>query len=382
MMPLPPKKILLVTHSLATGGTDRVAMYLANGFSKYINTFMVHILWPSPSSPLLEMLDPAVTTSGCFRKSRGRTADLILSFPKFVRMVRGEAPDIMLATGNNNAWFTGLGYAFNPNPNRKLFVKITNPVIRTQGSALKNGLRKMGYALLFRGSAGILALSKGEADALSASFPQYAEKIKVVENPYVTDAMLRLGDNRATSELASESASKRGSTKMAVAIGRLHHQKNLPLLLRAWQRLNRGDARLVIVGEGPDKAALEELAETLGIANSVSFEGYQADITPYLRKADFLVLSSAYEGLPAVVLEAMAAGCPVVATDCFPAAGVLIGSTPLCHLVACDDIDGFSAAMAAALNGPRYHPDLALSAMPYQIEVAVKSHMRLMEISA
>jgi glycosyltransferase involved in cell wall biosynthesis len=364
---------MLVSHSLATGGTDRVAMYLANGFSKHIATKLTHILWPSTSSPLLEMLDPEVSTCGFFRETRGRTTDLIFSFPKFVRSVRRLAPDIMLATGNNNAWFTGLAFAFNPNPNRKLFVKITNPVIRTSGGKLINGLRRIGYDLLFRKCAGILALSDGEALQLSGFFPQHAAKIKVVENPYVTDAMLSIGMEREadTPEMA----------KTVIAIGRLHHQKNLPLLLRAWQKLGRNDARLVLVGEGPDRQALEQLAEASGIAGSVQFAGYQADITPFLRGADVLALSSSYEGLPAVVLEAMAAGCPIVATDCFPAARVLIGSAPLCHLVARDDIDGFAVALDAALNGPRYNADLALSAKPYQIEVAVKSHMRLMGIS-
>jgi glycosyltransferase involved in cell wall biosynthesis len=364
---------MLVTHSLATGGTDRVAMYLANGFAQHIDTNLTHILWPSASSPLFEMLDPAVTTCGYFRESRGRTKDMIFSFAKFARTVRRAAPDIMLATGNNNAWYTGLAFAFNPNPNRKLYVKITNPVIRARGGALVNALRRAGYGLLFRQCAGILALSDGEARQLSGAFPQYASKIKVVENPYVTDEMLRIGTAREATSSAT--------SKTVIALGRLHHQKNLPLLLRAWQKLDRNDARLVLVGEGPDKPALEQLAQTLGIAGSVQFAGYQSDITPYLREAHILALSSSYEGLPAVVLEAMAAGCPVVATDCFPAARTLLGMAPLCHLVARDDIDGLAAALNAALSGPRTHADLALSAKPYQIAVAVKSHMQLMNIN-
>ncbi|CDO37932.1 Glycosyltransferase involved in cell wall bisynthesis [Novosphingobium mathurense] len=105
------------------------------------------------------------------------------------------------------------------------------------------------------------------------------------------------------------------STRYLTA-GRLVPQKNFPLLLRAFARAARPDDTLTIAGEGPEHDALVLLATELGIAGRVRFTGYLASIDPLLAEADAFVLSSDYEGLPGVIVEALAAGLPVLATDC------------------------------------------------------------------
>jgi glycosyltransferase involved in cell wall biosynthesis len=105
----------------------------------------------------------------------------------------------------------------------------------------------------------------------------------------------------------------RASERVVVAVGRLSREKGQCHLIRAaaaW----RGGARLVIVGDGPDRAALERLARDLGVGASVIFAGMTNNVAPYYALADVFVLPSLSEGSPNVLLEAMAAGLPVVAT--------------------------------------------------------------------
>lgn len=126
---------------------------------------------------------------------------------------------------------------------------------------------------------------------------------------------------RFDSRLEPDSAAARAALglpagrPLALFVGRLHPQKGLPFLLQAWHRVvaARPDAQLALCGDGPDRAEVEGLAAALP-AGSVALLGWRPDAVRLLRAADLLVLPSLWEGLPLTVLEAMAAGLPVVAT--------------------------------------------------------------------
>lgn len=99
-------------------------------------------------------------------------------------------------------------------------------------------------------------------------------------------------------------------------VGRLRYQKGVDILLEAWARFRRRRPRalLILLGAGPDARSLAEKAEELGIARSVDFRGVRRDTGPHYAAADIFVLPSRYEGFPNVMLEAMAAGLPVIAS--------------------------------------------------------------------
>jgi glycosyltransferase involved in cell wall biosynthesis len=109
-----------------------------------------------------------------------------------------------------------------------------------------------------------------------------------------------------------------------VGIGRLMPQKNFELLVEAFARIARPDDRLTIVGEGPFREAIEALTRTLGVSDQVHLPGYRRDVENWLADADAFVLSSDFEGIGNVVVEALAAGVPVVATHCCAAMPMLV----------------------------------------------------------
>jgi glycosyltransferase involved in cell wall biosynthesis len=98
-------------------------------------------------------------------------------------------------------------------------------------------------------------------------------------------------------------------------VGRLLDQKDYPTMLEAFQPLVRNQARLAIAGRGPELEALQRDVKQRGIAASVNFLGVRHDVAALLRAADGFVLSSAWEGMPNVVMEALASATPVVATE-------------------------------------------------------------------
>ena len=117
--------------------------------------------------------------------------------------------------------------------------------------------------------------------------------------------------------VAAEELGWTGKERRILAVGNLKDQKNHALLLRAFAVVNRRQpANLLILGEGPLRPSLERQVGELGVGQCVSMPGYRLDPSPYYSSADLLVLSSDYEGFGNVLVEALAAGLPIVSTDC------------------------------------------------------------------
>jgi glycosyltransferase involved in cell wall biosynthesis len=141
-----------------------------------------------------------------------------------------------------------------------------------------------------------------------------------------------------------------GAKDRIVTAGSLKPQKNHALLLRAFARLDRSNAKLMILGEGPLRPDLERLAAELGIAGRVVLPGFQIDPWPFYASASLFVLSSDYEGFANVVLEAMAAGLPVVSTDCPSGPAEILDQGRFGTLVPVGDEAALANAMVDALD--------------------------------
>lgn len=173
-------------------------------------------------------------------------------------------------------------------------------------------------------------------------------RVGVIPDPALTQADLARLDPATRSEGT-------GHGRHFLAVGRLASQKNFPLLLEAFALLaGRGD-QLVIAGEGPARDALQAQANRLGLADRIHMPGHVQDTPALYRAADVLVLSSDFEGVPAVVIEALAAGLPIATTDCCASMGWLLDDGRFGCLAPKGDAAGLARAMAAAaqINPPR-----------------------------
>lgn len=165
------------------------------------------------------------------------------------------------------------------------------------------------------------------------------ERIHIVDDP-----ALAARDLAALAAIGAARQPKTDPGRHYVGVGRLAKQKNWPLLLEAFAKITGPDDRLTILGEGAERPRLEALATNLGIGDRLSLPGHGA-AAPVLAAGDVYVLSSDFEGVPAVVIEALAAGLPVVATDCSVSMASLVSDFG--KIVPVGDAAALGAAMAA-----------------------------------
>lgn len=298
-----------------------------------------------------------------------RTKDLLRLFPKCVSLLKEIQPDIVLSTCNNMNWIT-VAAAKLSGTGALLILKTTNPIVRKQDAGLGGWLRRQGYRIAFEKADRVLALCDIERDLLTEQFPSATGRFRSVANPYVTEAMLTKPDDDAP--LLQGALEGR---KVVLNVGRFEAQKDMALLVRSFALVQDEAAVLVLLGEGALKAECEDLAQSLGVSGRVHMPGFVSDVPRWLHRADVFVLTSVYEGFPAVILEAMAAGCPILSTDCFLSARALLDGSPY-SAVFQDPSPPTIAAQIDAYLGKDFGDGVSYDAADaYSIASGVKSHV-------
>lgn len=217
----------------------------------------------------------------------------------------------------------------------------------------------------------IVAVSDGVADDLSAVTGLARERIATIANPVITPALL--ASARAPLDHPWFAP---GAPPVVLGVGRLVPAKDFATLLRAFAKvLAARDARLVILGEGNQRESLEALAEALGIGSDVAFPGYVENPYAYMAHAAAFVLSSRWEGLVGVLIEAMACGCPVVSTDCPSGPAEILKGGTLGPLVPVGDHGALGEAILAVLDSPPDPRTLRAGAEMFSLEASVSRYL-------
>ncbi len=226
-----------------------------------------------------------------------------------------------------------------------VYVKVTN----TLSVVARRRLQRWLIRRLYPRAAGVIGNSAGVVADLQAQFALPPARLHCIHNPTVTDDF----PARAAAPIDHPWLASDADVPVVVGVGRFTPQKDFPLLLRAFARLRRErHCRLVLLGDGADRAALEAEIRGLGLSDIVDLPGFVPDALPWIARAALFVLSSRYEGLSNVLIEALAVGTPVVATDCPSGSAEILEQGRWGRLVPVGDEPALAAAMQAQLEDP------------------------------
>jgi glycosyltransferase involved in cell wall biosynthesis len=230
-----------------------------------------------------------------------------------------------------------------------------------------------GCRLLYPRASHVVAVSDGVARELAQVIGPSRADIKVIYNPVVTERMIE----KAKAPLADDWLDA-SPAPVVLGIGRLTLQKDFPTLIRAFSMLRKHmAARLLILGEGEERAALEQLVRALGLESDVHMPGYVVNPYAYVARASAFVLSSGWEGLPTTLIEALALGTPVVSTDSPGGSREILADGEFGELVPVGDAEAMVRAIKAVLERPPEHGRLMERAKQYSARIAADRYLSL-----
>ncbi len=311
-----PLKLCIVRPTLGQGGADRVTLTLLRELDR--RRFRPELALMRAEGALVGEL-PADVPVHDLGGRRLWTAWLPLA-----RLLRRRSPDVLLSTSSGANLIACLAHLVCRRPIR-LVLSERNVLYRDQGR-LKRRLQALLKRWLYRRADCVTAVSRGVAEDLARRLRLRPARMRVVYNPVVTPELATLAAAEPPHPWLAD------TTPVVLGAGRLVPAKGFDHLLRAFAGLaTEPPPRLMILGEGPERPALERLATRLGIGDRVRLAGFDPNPFRYMSRCAVFVLASRFEGLPGVLIQAMACGAAVVSTDC-PA-----GPAEIVH----DGVDGF-----------------------------------------
>ena len=364
----PTGRIALVTSTMGIGGAERAFAKLASGLAATGRD--VDLVLGRAEGPYLTELAPEVRVVDLGVR---RFSHAVLPLARYLRNNRPVA--VYSALDYVNV-VTVLARAL-ARVDVRLVVSERNTlsVAATHSSHLSTRWMPTLARWVYPRADAVVAVSQGVADDLTERCGLSA--VHVLPNPVVTPEVFRM-----LAEPVEHPWLVDHSVPVVLAVGRFVPQKDFALLLDAFAAVRRTrTARLVLLGEGPLRADLERQADALGVADSVSMPGYCANPYPAMAAADVFVLSSRWEGSPGVLIEAMACGARVVATDCPSGPREVLAGGRHGRLVPVGDIAALTDGIADAMDGavPQPPPE---SWSAYAQAAAVAACLELLDVPA
>ncbi|WP_105167345.1 glycosyltransferase [Pseudoalteromonas sp. T1lg23B] len=281
-------KLLFVMEDFTFGGVERVTLQLIKGLIGDYDC-KISVACQSESGPLLSEFQKLCHVS--------KDAHTITAFRSLNTAFQ---PDVVVFTKGG---LSKLG-AFIPSKSKSIVIQHV-PIQLPEASRIKNILRRMAASILFRTVNKVVCVSDGILDNLIKLKVCSASDAIRIYNPVLSDDIQQLA-NEPQDEYHN----------YYVCVGRLHFQKGYDLLLKSIEQLDDFKSKVVILGDGPDRQQLQALIEQKGLQDTVVLHGLTNNPYKYIKHAKAILLSSRWEGLPTVLVEASYLQTPIVAFDC------------------------------------------------------------------
>lgn len=365
------RPIAIFLPALYSGGAERVLVNLAGELHRRGHS--VDLVLAQATGPYLDRVPAGVRVVdlGC-----RRVATALLPFARYLRQVQPIAVHAAIDHTNVIALLaralvrltggTDTRVVVSVHTSLSVFLSLSSGLVRAR-AAMVGAIARFAYRLADE----VVAVSAGVADDVARTLHLPRERIRVIHNAALTENPAEQG----LAPLGPVPIALEGRPFLVTA-GRLTPSKDFPNLLKAVALLRRHrDVALLILGEGPEKAAIEALVAQLGLEHDVWLAGFQSNPYRFFSRAAVFVLPSRREGLPTVLIEAMACGCPIVSTDAPHGPREILADGRYGHLVPMADPAALAEAIGRMLDQPTPPPLLEERLAAFATDTIVEAHL-------
>lgn len=357
-------KIAIFIPSLEGGGAERVTVALANGLAKL--GCSVDLVLGEKKGVYLQDIKSEVNVVDL---KRPRVSRAVFPLSRYLRL---KKPDVLVSALEHTNLSALLARILSGQKIKTCVTVHSSPVCALANQPSKKG--RMVYLLgrlFYRFADVVVAVAAGVGKELIIKYGVSTNKLKVIYNPVFNEDTLKKALEKTNCNFF-DFKNKRTVT----AAGRLSKPKDYPTLLRAFSIVRQTkDVHLLILGEGPEREALEKLVKDLGLVGFVHMPGFCSNPYAYVKRSDLFVLSSAWEALPTALIEALALKMPIVATDCNYGPREILEDGKLGALVTVGDPVALAEAIVSTWGSkPSFNADVLRK---YTIDFAAKQYLDL-----
>jgi glycosyltransferase involved in cell wall biosynthesis len=359
-----PRCAFMNLGSLSGGGAERAILHLTEGLLE--SGWDVDIVCRKLGDDYKDLIPKGARTVDL------HFAHTFVSLPSVVQYLSKTKPEIVVVSG-----YLATNVVLLANRllggNLNVIIWLQNNVTQ-YWSSLKPGTKQVVTYLsprLYPEAKRFIAVSQGVADDIVNQMAIDKKSVRVIFNPIITNRIFErkteMPDHRWYKE----------DIPVFVAAGRLEGQKDFPNLIHALATVQKKHkARLIILGKGSLKEELVALRDKLGLTEDIDFPGFASNSYAYFAHSAAFVLSSRFEGLPSVLLEALACGVPIVSTDCPSGPFEILNGGEYGRLVPVGDSQALADSMCAVLEGKVAAPPTE-SWKPYHLDILTPQFLAL-----
>ncbi|AQR74825.1 glycosyltransferase [Sphingomonas sp. LM7] len=328
------RHILTCAQTMRGGGVERAMLRMAQGWLR--EGRRVTLVLGSDEGPLADEIPAGIEL---IQLEDARYSALF----RLGAHVRATKPDLIFCPGNHYSAVAALARLDLGRACPPIVAKVSNALVRPEQGAAAAWAYRRWLRLHRRFLDHVVAMTPAMAAEAVTEMRMPPERVSVIANPPATA--------RADAVPVELPAGR-----YIVGVGRLEPQKRWDRLIAALPKIADGDVRLLILGEGGQRATLEAQVASLGLGDRVSMPGHAGDPLPALQGAAVAVLTSDYEGVPGVLREALSVGTPVVSTESSVAVREIVDGAELGSVIAREDAVGLVAALDYWLTPGRARP--------------------------
>jgi glycosyltransferase involved in cell wall biosynthesis len=361
------KKAALLLPNLRSGGAERVMLQIAKGLLQ--QGYTVDIVLFANEGEFVKNIPEKVNIHYFFKSSKFLLLKmLVMGSVKYLVYLRNSSPNAVFSTLSKTNLFSIYISSFKKNRPR-IIVREAATLLNIKNALIRR-LIKWSYPKADK----IVCVSNGiKSDLFDLGIKD--EKLVVINNP------VDINHIQSQSNIPPNHPWLHKKTEpVLLGIGRLTEQKGFDVLLRAFAIVQKTiPSKLIILGEGPLRQNLQNLSAKLGLMEKVDFHGYVDNPYIYLKNSDVFVLSSRWEGFVNVILESLALGTQVVATDCWSSPKEILQNGKLGRLVPINHPVSLANSIISSLRDPINSVELRKRASDFSGENILKAYIQLFE---